>query len=326
MEPKDEIGLAVCAGMLSVWLVYGIAWILIKGRSVPEKEAFSHVFSFRRDMRILGLLMAVLSVALLLFFSVAISPDNLEPGDWLIALIVSGLMGGVGGITGVMLWRGRIYLGEKGVLGWSLFGLPVFAEWSKLNRLEFSVGMQSYKLIGEHKSVYVPALINDYGGFLDLVRRYAPGVGFEKGVDVCPEKLLEDRYLQNIEKHSLKLLLPSGAVVLASFYFLTPLVAVLFMSFVAGALLFSEALYMKLVKEPSSKIRKFLQFTGLFGFIVLMNISLKKYESHLGGESGIEGYMWLPLIIQTAVSAMFFGFFLLVIVNRVFGAKVSGSS
>lgn len=323
MEPKDEVGLAVFVGILVVWLIYGSTWIFLKDKHMPAKEEFSHVFNFRRDIRVLGLLMAVSSVGLLLFFSVAISPDNIKSGDWVIALILGGFMGGVGGITGVMLWCGRVYLGEKGVLGWSIFGSPVFIEWHELNRFEFSDGMQSYKLVGRQKSIYVPTVINDYEVFLKAVKTYAPKADFERGISVDPEKLIEDRYLKSIEKNSLKWMISLGVVVLISFCFLTPLYSALLVSFFAGVCLFSEALYMKLVNKTSSKVRKFIQFVGLFGFIVLTNISLSKYESYLGGESNIDGYMWFPLILQSTVSAVFFGFLLLVIVYRILGVKNS---
>lgn len=321
MEPKEEVGLAVFVGMVVVWLIYGSARVFQKKEGIPARDEFSHVFGFRRDMRILGAFIGISSVGLLLFFSVAISPDDLKPGDWLIALVLSGFMGGVGGVTGAMLWRGRIYLGEKGVLGWSAFGLPVFIEWYKLNGLEFSGGMQSYKLVGNQKTAYVPALLNDYENFLELVRAYAPKAEFESNISINPEKLVEDRYLESMEKNSSKWAAFFGIIVLLSFYFLSPLYSSILISFIAGACLFSEMFYMKVVVNNSAKVRKLLQFLGLFLFIILANISLSRYEAHIGGEDNIDGYMWFPLMVQTTVSAIFFGFLLLVIINKMFSGR-----
>lgn len=322
MEPKEEVGIAVFVGMVVVWLIYSSARVFQKNKGAPAKGEFSHVFAFRRDMRIWGGFICISSVGLLLFFSVAISPDNIKSGDWLIALILGGFMGGIGGITGAMLWRGRIYLGEKGVLGWSVFGLPIFIEWYELNRLEFSGGMQSYKLLGNEKTAYVPAMINDYEEFLKLVRTHAPKAELESNIDINPEKLVEDRYLESIGKHSSRWAVLSGSIVLLSFYFLSPLYSAMLISFVAGVCLFSEILYMKVANNISDMVRKFIQLSGLFGFVVLNNFSLSKYEVYFGGEDNIDGYMWLPVMIQTIVSAIFFGFILLATLDKLSTKKM----
>jgi len=75
------------------------------------------------------------------------------------AFIFGIFIGGFGSISGVMLFIIRAKVNKHGVLGYSALGIPRFMAWSDLNLIEFSGGMQSYKLIGCSGHIYVSTLI-----------------------------------------------------------------------------------------------------------------------------------------------------------------------
>ncbi len=318
MGSRMEIVLAVVAGALLIWLLAaldarrGLRSIERQGLGISQGETFI----FAPGMRIMGALLIPASLGLMMGFTWLIPEDNIKPGDWLLAFILSAAVAGFGTVTGLGLAMGRIRVFDSGIIGWSAFTCPRFIAWNEVRAVKFSGVMQSYKLIGQDISVHVPVTLKDFPRLqarlreqLDWQRIYAGPLLAEDSAS--REELLQRSYYHSLCDHAPKAVSYLAVVVAITFLLVPVSIEAVFFSVIAGLFLTAATgLPMDIWPRLSGGVRTVIQVLGLAGFGFFSNMAWNGQQAHLGGDTVLDGYAALIILVQQLGLALW-GMFLL---------------
>ncbi|MCF6344903.1 MAG: hypothetical protein L3J00_00360 [Thiomicrorhabdus sp.] len=326
MEPQLIVSLSGLLGMTVTLMVIGITWLKRK----PLNSDFNQdckVFYIRPEIRFLGLFLAIISITVMTLVVFLIPVEEFKPSDWVMAFIFGIFIGGFGSISGVMLFIIRAKVNKHGVLGYSALGIPRFMAWSDLNLIEFSGGMQSYKLIGCSGHIYVSTLIEKKTEFIALLKQNILPEKFE--IDLkshlnsndCPEKFMSKKHFESMVKHA-----PTASILLTffitfSFLFLPPYAYALFISALAGIMLIGSATARYIWPNLPSYWLIILDFLSIMSMSILSNLAWSKYTLYLESQNSIDNYTQVFIMLQTLGTTMLFVFLTLITVKKMYLTK-----
>ena len=292
---------SMAGGALIVWLLaaaaYAWRWQALHNMPCSAPRT---TFQAAPGWRISGLLLVLLSLSSLLIV-LGIPENNIQPGDWLIALLIGMFLPGLGALSGLSLWMIKIHCCENGIRAWSAWGGPEFIPWSALQRVTTSGAMQSYKLIGDRKTVHVPLMIENPERFLTLVRQHAPQAQHDPEIDSPTDQIMETSHYRGLNRAAPWIALVSGCMVLASLTALPPNPKGLMFSLSAGLALMLDPASRNLFPHRSALVKNLTRFFGLAAFGVLSQIAQRQY--HI--DTVDDAYTGLLTLMQSLGSAIF---------------------
>jgi len=308
--------LAAWLGAAAVWLFAGL------GRQRQRAALASHLgvfFALRRDMRLLGLLLILGSVAMLAF-PVFVPPAQAQRGDWLIALLLGGVFG-LNSVIGMLFWRGRIQVSAQGLRAWSVWGVPHVVAWEQVREVAISDIMQSYRFDTACGRFYVPLFIERLDDFRALLERHLAADKLPKTRPATDAEAMHAAYLADLARWAPRGLPVVLFVVGLSSLILPPVPAGMGLAAAAGLMLALSGLPLS---RFDSRLRGGLRFVSLAGFAFLSQRSAQSYQEHLlqAGQEVMDGYQGLLVLLQTLGFALCITLSCLILARRFLSDKL----
>jgi len=290
--------LGAYTGMIVVWLPVGLAWLKWK-KSKRNNACMARLTFFRiqKPYRFFGLILIIGVLFLINVMVFGIPVENIKPYDWILSFLVSAFLGGFGGLTGVLLWYGRISLCQTGLTGLSFWGTPRFMKWTDIHDITISPSMYSYKITSSSDVLYIPLVIEKLDDFVFKINSYLPNIQIDNKI-VTEEKLVEN-YYQRLNKLAPKIILISGLLIAISLLFILPPFKVLFLAMAAGFLLSFADGFLGIVKHNNIWLFWLVQIISVGGFVFFNQIALDQYYVYLGVTAiNIDGFRFSLTFIQ----------------------------
>lgn len=259
-----------------------------------------HVFRFSPSWRYGGLTLMTTTLILSALPPLMMPPGNGKPAEWMLALII-GAFFGVGVVTGMTLWFGRVRCCHDGIEGLSGWGAPRFLTWPALHEVTISAAMQSYKLIGPSTHLYVPLPIEDRDRLFALIRERAPAAKWHGPIGEDPQTLMEDGHYQSLNRAAPKIAFVSAAFVLASSIAIPPSPRALLLSFAAGLCLAAYAAFRNVFPSHPKLLGHIINFTGIVAFSIIGQIARKHSDIE---RPDIDGYTAMLTVFHDLAAAM----------------------
>ncbi len=259
-----------------------------------------HVFRFSPSWRYGGLTLMTTSLILSALSPLMMPPGHGEPSEWMLALII-GAFFGMGVVTGMTLWFGRVRCCHDGIQGLSGWGAPRFLTWPALHEVTISTAMQSYKLIGPSTYLYVPLPIEDHDRLFTLIRERAPAAKWRGPIDEDPKTLMEDGHYQSLNRAAPKIAFVSAVIALASSTAIPPSPRTLLLSFAAGLCLAAYAALRNIFPSHPKLLGNIINFIGLVAFSIIWQIARKHSDIE---RLDIDGYTAMLTVFHDLAVAM----------------------
>lgn len=239
-----------------------------------------------------------------------------KPSEWMLALLI-GAFFGMGVVTGMTLWFGRVRCCHDGIQGLTGWGAPRFLTWPALHEVTISSAMQSYKLIGPSTHLYIPLPVEDRDRLFALIRERAPAAEWRGPIDEDPKTLMEEGHYRSLNRAAPKIAFVSAAIVLASSTAIPPNPRALLLSCASGLCLTAYAAFRNVFPSHPKLLGNIINFMGLTGFSIIGQIARKHSDIE---RLDIDGYTDMLAVFHDLAAAILAAS-LLVLATRSFSRK-----
>lgn len=298
MDTHALIPLIIFLGVVSPWLV----WLFFRWHVVaPPPDESAVCFRFSHNLRVVGLVLMIAGPGSLLFMVSQVPTESYKPGDWLVMLVLSLLIGGLGSIIGFETWRMQVCTGSAGLWGYSIWGLPCYLDWREASEAQLKVGLQALCFKGSGKSVYIPVLLDDWPGFLTTIRQAAPHLLLPDAARLDGAKLAHEGQFQSLYDNAWQLFLVAAVITLITLPFLPLYLPASGLSVLAGSGLAFLPLLRRLAPKLCAQegiLGGILQMVGVAIPTFMILRAMDVHQEYLGGEENIMPVLWIALFGQ----------------------------
>lgn len=291
----DSISLAFLFGLLLPWL----AWLLATARARPAPcRVGAQVFRISAGWRWTGLFLLLGGLGLLSLPFLLIPPENAKPDDWVLVLGLS-LFFSVGSLSGWMLLRARYCMDERGLSGYSIWGLPAYLTWDRVRAIDYSPSMQALRLAADGRTLYVMVFLDDWPRFLRAAQGHLPHLAWPGKIGADNEKLAYESHWQSMYDNARWIALAGASAAALPMLWLPFAAQAMLVSVAGGGLLalFPVARRLWPVLEGQAPLlANLVQFVGVGGGAFCLIRAHELHVRYLGGDEAVSGLQFVALM------------------------------
>jgi len=291
----DSSSLALLAGLLLPWLAWALA--MARARPVPCR-ADAQVFRVNAGWRWGGLFFLLGGPGLMGFAYFLIPPESVKPDDWVLVLGLS-LFSGTGSLLGWLMMRARYCMDERGLSGYSIWGLPAYLTWDQVRTIDYSPSMEALRLAAGGRTLYVMVCLDDWPRFLRAAQGHLPHLAWPEKIGADNEKLAYESHWQSMYDNARWIALAGAGAAALPLLWLPLAAQALLLSVAAGALLALFPVARRLwpaLEGQAPLLANLVQFVGIGGGIFCFSRAHELHVRYLGGDEAVSGLQFVAMM------------------------------
>lgn len=295
MKSIDNISLALLAGLLLPWLAWALA--MARARPMPCRVG-AHVFRINAGWRWTGLFLLLSGPGLLGLAYHLIPSESAKPDDWVLVLGLS-LFFGVGSISGWMLLRARYCMDERGMSGYSIWGLPECLTWDRVRAIDYSASMQALRFKADDRVLYVMVFLDDWPRFLRIAQGHLPHLAWPAAIGADNEKLAYESHWQGMYDNAHWIALAGAGAAALPLLWLPLATQAMLVTVAGGAGLALFPIVRRRwpsLEQAVPLLANFVQFVGIGGAVFCLTRGQELHVQYLGGDEAVSGLQFVGIL------------------------------